>query len=633
MPFHCIRCKTPIDKNFKACPHCGEPVTDFLRRYVEEPIDGKYEIVDRLGAGGMGDVYKVRHTYLNALRVVKVIRAQVSDSKEAHDRFLREAQVATKVQHPNVATLHDFSALPDGSHYMVWEFIEGENLAQRLKARGTLPPRQAVQFAIQTLHGLDAIHRAGIVHRDVSPENLMVTRDDHGEERIKIIDLGVAKIEEAMENVTRTGVFVGKFRYASPEHLGFLQEGERIDGRADLYSLAIVLYEMLSGRPPFEAKSPHEYILLHSRDTAFRPTGIPAGLPGGRELERILEKALDRDRDKRYANASELANALEEVGRSFPDPRLEETFRMPVSGGATLRLAEADTLHRVTLRSEQATLQTPLPLPLPLPIPTPAPLPAEPRRVAPPPAPRSKVAVAAFVLAMLAVLTAAGFGLIRFFRPSVTTQQAGETQQIASGEPSSPPAPKSGTVPPAPAGQTLDVVASETGTATAPEPSPTPSVSTTQSSSTRPPATRSGEKPPAEPPKQEPPKRAEPVNVRTYVENGDSDANEAALEELRRQLSGVTAVALEGIDDSRQTKEISAAIEETRTVSADASVVIRFRGTLERLGRGRKRRSAEATILKNGRPIFRYEMPPEEYRVGDSPAEAFARVLRDALEE
>src|SRR3954453_17400879 len=139
----CIRCGAQIDREYKACPHCGEPLTDFLREYADKPIDGKYRIVQRLGIGGMGEVFKVEHTFLGSTRVVKIIRAQISSSSDAHDRFLREARLATKVQHPNVATLHDFSALPDGSHYMVWEFIEGQNLAQVLKQRGMLAARLA----------------------------------------------------------------------------------------------------------------------------------------------------------------------------------------------------------------------------------------------------------------------------------------------------------------------------------------------------------------------------------------------------------------------------------------------------------------------------------------------------------
>src|SRR5581483_11404944 len=106
-------------------------------------VDGTYKVLERLRAGGMGDVYKVEHTYLHAIRVIKIIRPQISESADAHNRFLREAQLATKVQHPNVATLYDFSALPDGSHYMVWEYIEGENLAQVMRRRGTIPAQES----------------------------------------------------------------------------------------------------------------------------------------------------------------------------------------------------------------------------------------------------------------------------------------------------------------------------------------------------------------------------------------------------------------------------------------------------------------------------------------------------------
>ena len=127
------------------------------------------------------------------------------------------------------STLHDFSALPDGSHYMVWEYIEGENLAQVIRKRGILAPAHATRLAEQALAGLEAIHRAGIIHRDISPENLMITRDENGDERLKIIDLGVAKADEGDYAVTRTGIFVGKLRYSSPEQLGILGEGEKID--------------------------------------------------------------------------------------------------------------------------------------------------------------------------------------------------------------------------------------------------------------------------------------------------------------------------------------------------------------------------------------------------------------------
>ncbi len=632
MPFRCIRCNASIDKTFKACPHCGEAVTDFLRRYLEEPIDGKYEIVQRLGAGGMGEVYKVQHTYLGATRVVKVIRPQIAENREAHARFLREARLGTKVQHPNVATLHDFSALPDGSHYMVWEYIDGENLAQRLKTRGTLPPRYAVSLVIQALQGLDAIHRAGIVHRDISPENLMITRDGHGDERVKIIDLGVAKTDEPVENATRTGMFVGKFRYASPEHLGFLEEGERIDGRADLYSLAIVLYEMLSGRPPFEATSPHDYIRLHARESQFRPLDIPPGLPGGAELEQILKRALARERSKRFANAAEFGRALEEVARTLPDPSLSRTLAATPTGDETMRQTDPDPMHLPTLRTPLPTGPT-----LRTPVPTSHSTIRSERRTG------SWSAFAGFIAALFLIGGLAAVFAFRYARKA-------EPARAASESPSSPVNPATTA---APAASTIDV------SVRTPEASTISTGETASDSSMEPPAAatpppvatttptlaptlrrtvreriarqRPGVSNPSE---ERVPEIQRPAAVtETYLDGGtgDSDANDRMLASLQRQLSGVSQVAVQGSGDPALLRTLTAAISEHVTVTPGADVVIHFNGSVERLGRGKKRRAAEASIVKRGRVIFRYELPAEEYRVGDDPAEAFARILHSAL--
>jgi tRNA A-37 threonylcarbamoyl transferase component Bud32 len=319
MPFFCIHCKSEIDSKYKACPYCGEPITDFLRRYLQSPIDGKYQILARLGVGGMGEVYKVLHIHLNAIRVVKLMRASIANEEGADQRFLREARLATKIQHPNVAALYDFSTLDDNARYMVWEYIEGINLHELVTQRGPLAPRYAAKLAVQALLGLDAVHRAGIVHRDVSPENLMLTRDDEGEERIKIIDLGIAKSSVADDNKTKTGIFVGKWKYCSPEHLGMLPPGEHIDGRADLYSFGIVLYEMLTGVPPFLADTPHAYLMKHASE---RPKSIaetnPAAIAAP-ELEALIFRALEKDRNKRYATAREFAQAIERIAAGLPD--------------------------------------------------------------------------------------------------------------------------------------------------------------------------------------------------------------------------------------------------------------------------------------------------------------------------
>jgi serine/threonine protein kinase len=603
MAFHCIRCNAELDRSFKACPHCGEPVTEFLRRYLEEPIDGKYRIVERLGAGGMGEVYKVEHTFLGATRVVKVIRPQISDTEDAHERFLREARLATKVQHPNVATLHDFSALPDGSHYMVWEFIDGENLAQLIRRRGVLPPRYALRLAIQTLNGLEAIHRAGIVHRDISPENLMITRDEQGNERVKIIDLGVAKAEEGEYVATRTGIFVGKLRYSSPEHLGFVPEGERIDGRADLYSVAIVLYEMLTGRPPFESTSPHQYILHHSRDaqtTALDLTKVPGG-PG---LQEILARALERDRTKRWATARDFAAALERVEKTLPDSA--PTAATERDAEPTLRLTPAPV--RTTERTDVAQ-QPPARTVVDR-----SPAPRPPRRD------NSRMIIAVLAILLVAVAAFALWELRSRQAPPTEVAVSRPTQTAVAQTASSP------------ASTSVDVISTTTA--------PPPVVMPTSTTPPREAAPHKAQPKPApvqetataaavQPPSPEP---APSGALHVYTERGDSASNEEALSYLQAALHGVTRIALQGSGDADQTKIVTDLLQKRGLTIADGSeVTIRFNGTVTRLGFGRKRRAADATITKSGRVIFRYQLPAEEYRVGDNPAEAFARVIGDAF--
>jgi serine/threonine-protein kinase len=320
--------------------------------------------------GGWGEVYKVLHIHLNAIRVIKLMRSNIAADPGAHDRFLREARLATKIHHPNVGALHDFSTLDDGSRYMVWEYIEGINLHELIEMRGPLSPRYAATLAVQALLGLDAVHRAGIVHRDISPENIMMARDEEGEEHVKIIDLGIAKQwgDEGSAK-TQTGMFVGKWKYCSPEHLGMLGADERIDGRADIYSFGIVLYEMLTGVPPFQADTPHQYLVLHSSERPRALRAVNPAVTASPELEALLFRALEKDRAKRFATARDFARALQEILPSLDDtpgappplPAVAEVTAEPtkiaprevgtVSG-------QAATLKTLTVDPMAATLKT-----------------------------------------------------------------------------------------------------------------------------------------------------------------------------------------------------------------------------------------------------------------------------------
>jgi serine/threonine-protein kinase len=653
----CIRCGAQIDREFKACPHCGEVVTDFLREYADKPIDGKYRIVQRLGIGGMGEVFKVEHTFLGSTRVVKIIRAQISSSSDAHERFLREARLATKVQHPNVATLHDFSALPDGSHYMVWEYIEGQNLAQVLRQHGTLAPRHAVRIAIQALAGLEAIHRAGIVHRDISPENLMITQNADGSEFVKIIDLGVAKAAESDAGMTQTGMFVGKFRYASPDHLGFLPAGERIDGRADLFSLGVVLYEMLTGRAPFEATSPHEYIIHHSRDEYLNSPDLDR-ITGSPALQAVLAHALERDRNKRFATAREFSDALAVI-----EPALADEPPKPAVAAfdADATMKTERTNRGQTIAPPVAAAEAP-----PTVITTPAAsvvqratTPSAPRPAAPPPfeapptvvdpmpmaAPRRNTGtiIAISVLALLLLGAVAVIAMMRFrATPDVATSTTTvATTTTTTTKPSqttvevTPPPPvlidTAPTTTTAPSVATAAPPAATTETAAATSTHP---ATTTRHAPPKPKPVPVEEPAPAqETTAPEPQPAAVPTSgaAVTFRERGDGSTNDAALAALHQQIAGATRVYISG-GDAEMIMQISNMLRKRGiSISEGAPVEIRFTGSVESHGFGRKSRSATATIKKNGRPIFQYVMPREDYRVGDSPAEAFSRILSDAL--
>jgi eukaryotic-like serine/threonine-protein kinase len=636
-----------------------------------DTLDGRYTITERLGAGGMGEVYKATHTFLGSSRVIKVVHPHISGNTDAKDRFLREARAATKIQHPNVATLHDFASLPDGAHYMVWEFIAGENLAQRLRTRGTLPPRLAVRITLQALRGLDAIHRAGIIHRDISPENLMITADDE----VKIIDLGVAKVEDTdAVSSTRTGIFVGKLRYAAPEQLGFMPEGEKVDARADLYAMAMVLVELLTGRPPYEATSPHEYFMLHAVEPRKQTVSLPLDMPGSAALQAVLEKALARDRNQRYANARDFASALEEIDRTLPEPRDMPTMALPLDGDETMRVissnvdtlhrdaapkgTQADTLHRETVRTQSPSEEPPAPAPLtlltPLPDSSAIPPPTKMRAGLNPAIVVGFVAIVILAIAMLFLLPAGKrLGSIVSFADSTTTAPETATAATTSQAP-----PKV-----AEASVTVNSGTADSTQLSAPPPvttttaqiitTPPPPLTTTtppkvaevvpprtQTTEPKPRVVQPRETKPSEPnaDSDEETESDEPAvpafgRAAVYRDGGDSDANDRAMSILRRELRGTTTVALRA---GGMTASLARALREefpNIQFAGEANVVIRFTGVTQRLGAGRRRRSATAQVEKNGRVIFRYELPDEVYRVGQDSVEAFANVLGEAFQD
>ena len=295
-------------------------------------MEGKYEILAKLGEGGMGAVYKVRHKLLDEVRVVKMMRPQLGEDETLKARFFHEARVANQLRHTNIAQLFDFSLDDDGVAFIVMEYVSGVNLETVVRSGGTKPSTPptpatsptsptspvplglALEIARQSLRGIGFLHGKGFVHRDISPDNLMLTEGEEGEPLVKLLDLGIAKSLTGFGGVggldlTRSGAFLGKLRYAPPEQ--FAAEGATgVDARGDLYSFAVVLYELLTGRYPIQGKDSMSLIAghLHFPPLDFAESDPAGRLPAG--LRAIVLKSLAKKPAERFASAQDFSRSL-----------------------------------------------------------------------------------------------------------------------------------------------------------------------------------------------------------------------------------------------------------------------------------------------------------------------------------
>jgi tRNA A-37 threonylcarbamoyl transferase component Bud32 len=379
----CPRCGATLPAGSRFCATCGYAAG---RLVPGEVLDGKYEILEKIGEGGMGEVYKARHIHLDEIRIIKVTKPDALGEGPEPRRFQEEARIATLVRHPNVAALYDFSRLPDGSFYMVWEFIDGITLEEWLRRYGPLPAPRALEVSRQVLAGLAQIHAQGIVHRDLAPDNIMLRETRDGRLTAKIIDLGIAKrvTGEALERMTGTGMFVGKLKYCSPEQAGSLAPGEKVDNRSDLYSFGVVLYEMLVGRAPFQSETPEGYLgkHLHAEPPPLDTSRLPAKI--GPALSSIVTRALEKRRERRFRNAEEFATALTRLAPEI-EAEDEPTTRMGtarsragwvwVIGGVLLAGASV-AAYRIVHRTAAVPVAAVTPLPTEAPLPGPTAIPA-----------------------------------------------------------------------------------------------------------------------------------------------------------------------------------------------------------------------------------------------------------------
>ena len=275
--------------------------------WLGETVGGRYKIEELLGQGGMSAVYKATDPNLRRVVAVKMIHAHLSDNPEFVRRFEEEAAAVAQLRHPNIVQVYDYND-QNNVYFMVLEFVPGETLQARLRrlseAGRRIPLPEAVKYTAQVCDALDYAHERNIVHRDVKPANVMLNVQGEA----ILTDFGIAKILGGQQH-TATGAVIGTALYMSPEQI----RGERLDERTDIYSLGVVLFEMVDGAPPFEADSAMSLLMMHLNDPVPDLRNYRQDVPD--ELVRIIEKALAKDRNRRYQKASEMATDLRRVLR------------------------------------------------------------------------------------------------------------------------------------------------------------------------------------------------------------------------------------------------------------------------------------------------------------------------------
>ncbi|MCL5038292.1 MAG: Stk1 family PASTA domain-containing Ser/Thr kinase [Firmicutes bacterium] len=274
---------------------------------IGRKLGNRYEMLERIGRGGMSLVYRAQDTLLQRVVAIKVLRSQFVNDSEFVKRFRREGQAAASLSHPNIVSLYDVGQ-EDDFYYLVMEYVDGETLKDRIATRGPIPVLQSMKIAHQICEALEHAHQHRVVHRDIKPHNILITKDG----RVKVTDFGIARAATEA-TITNTGAIIGSVHYFSPEQArgGFTGE------KSDLYSLGVVLYEMLTGKVPFEGETPISVALKHLQEPAPEPTSLNPEIPPA--VQRIVLKALEKNQGDRYQSAGEM---LADIGAYLKNPEL-----------------------------------------------------------------------------------------------------------------------------------------------------------------------------------------------------------------------------------------------------------------------------------------------------------------------
>jgi serine/threonine-protein kinase len=312
-----------------------------------------FEVVEKIGEGGMGVVYRATDTSLGRVVALKMLHSELTKDPQLTERFLSEARTQAQLNHPNLATLYRLFQF-EGSYFMVMEFVNGETFAQMVRREGPIPQERAIPLFIQALAGLSHAHHAGIIHRDIKPSNMMVNKD----QIVKVMDFGIAKILGG-RGLTATGVRLGTLYYMSPEQI----RNQQLDIRTDIYALGITLYEMLTGRVPFDSNSDYELMQQHIQQTPPPPRQFFPYLSQG--LEYAIMQALEKDPARRFQTVEAFSRALGEASRAATRATLV-VGPTPVSQAATM-VAQPYTPGRTPLPAGGGTpVPTPSSTPIPL---------------------------------------------------------------------------------------------------------------------------------------------------------------------------------------------------------------------------------------------------------------------------
>ena len=325
-----------------------------MDQYIGKMLDDRYEILELIGSGGMANVYKARCHRLNRLVAIKILKSDLADNADFRRRFHDESQAVAQLSHANIVSVYDVSTNPD-REYIVMELIDGITLKQYMERRGRMDWRESLHFITQIMRGLSHAHSRGIIHRDIKPQNIMVLRDGS----VKVADFGIACL--ANQGQTLTQEALGSVHYISPEQA----RGDRIDARSDIYSAGVVLYEMLTGKLPFQGDSAVSVAIQHLSSVPLAPRDIDPSIP--EPLELICMKAMNSDPNKRYASADAMIEDLEKFRRDpsvdmdyirqeLTAPAADTEPTMPIP---TAQVASAVKKHTGELRREREEEEEP----------------------------------------------------------------------------------------------------------------------------------------------------------------------------------------------------------------------------------------------------------------------------------